>query len=193
MSQPALAPAPAAPPSLPSHAAAAAIANPAAPEASPGLVDRLRARLGIGAAPAAAVAPPIDPLAALTDEREQLAARLSATVDQLETTRASLTTLQTAHTQATADLSAAQATLAAIEALVPGITTAAAPDAALAAATSRAAAGIVATMGLPEGTAPAAAPAGTEPSQNTLTLADFNDLPIGQRNNFMRNGGKLKD
>jgi len=80
---------------------------------SPGLVDRLRQRLGLGpnATLTQALAPVPDPapdptpdpttaaLAALTTEREQLAATLTLTTDQLENTRATLATLQSTYTQ----------------------------------------------------------------------------------------------
>jgi hypothetical protein len=48
-------------------------------------------------------------------------------------------------------------------------------------------------MGLPPDTAPAAAPAGSDPLQNTLTRAEFDALPFADRNHHIRQGGKVRD
>lgn len=180
-------------PSLPIPPSPVALspAPPAAavPDVSPGLIDRLRAALGMSGVPAATVAKiptPEETIATLTTERERLAARCSALTDQLEGVKTTLATEQTA-------LATARATLAGIEALVPGITTAEKPSLPLARQAAQTAAGIVATMGLPEGTAPAAAAPGTDPAGRTLSRAEFDNLSFDARNKHIRAGGKVSE
>ena len=155
--------------------------------AAGGIIDRLKAALGIQPEPEpVAVNPLQESLDTLQAAHDDLKGISAAAVAENEATKASLAAAE-------ATVAAQAATLAAINAVIPGLSSAESPAAAITEAATRQSAEQVAAMGMPAETVPAIAPAGADIKETVLTRAAFDDLEIPAQNAHMRAGGKLKD
>ena len=156
------------------------------PAPSAGLVARLAAHLGLTA--------PVEAAPVETPVADTALADLQSKFDSLQAgfdaATVNAVALSEQVTALTGELATANATLAAIEALVPNATTSD-PAAAIQAAVIKQSVEIVAASGFKAEEAPAVDPAAADEPQ-AMALADFNKLGTPEKNAFMQQGGKLK-
>ena len=159
------------------------------PAPSPGLIARLAAAIS-NSAPAPDADTAFNALKssfdALQADHSALTEAATAAAVKLEEGKAEIEKLS-------ADIDGLQAKLFALNAVVPGISSASDPAAVITQAITLKATEQIAAMGLPPGDAPSNDPKPSANDQKTMALSDFQKLPVAEANAFMRDGGKLTE